>query len=319
MLGSILSLSYSPISNYEFSHLKEEKVFQQHIGQSKLYMVCQRPQIKFNLISLKHNLLSFEIFQGNSNKRISGKINLFQKSIIGSYDGEVYIRYGTYQNRREVIENLPCHNIDGFKIEKEDGSLLCWLSPEKLFYEYSKRNIKLDRLKGWQKYCIYNVLYIGQATKQEIWKRLTGHETLQQILSLESPLTEQSIPTHEIAILLFEVHSSSGMKVYDLHSDSNNIEDLDFKNNNINTDSIILDAEKLFIKILSPKYNSIKFDKYPRSKDGLYQYNLNDYFFCIKEPLTLLCSENRIKGSSNLKKSDIILVSKNETVKIITN
>ena len=63
----------------------------------------------------------------------------------------------------------------------------------------------------------------------------------------------------------------------------NTIEDFNYY---INDDNLVIaDAEKAFVKLMDTKYNEVKYEQYPFSKDGLYTTDLDRYVYSINEEI----------------------------------
>jgi hypothetical protein len=162
----------------------------------------------------------------------------------------------------------------------------------------------------------YYVHYVGKATEQDIWKRLTGHEKLQDILSLESPMTYGSLPTHEIVILPFRFLNNLQIHTIGDNSDANEIVDSFMGRNFPKRRTIFLDAEKALIKAMHPKYNIELFKNYPESKDGLNHRKYNSLSYTIMDPITLSYEKGEIEGGLHHLGGDVINVLDNKTFRL---
>jgi len=63
-------------------------------------------------------------------------------------------------------------------------------------HNYSRGHIEAEINGDILDFLNYNVHYVGKATDQDIWTRLTGQSSLQDILSIEYPFIYGSLPTH---------------------------------------------------------------------------------------------------------------------------
>ena len=70
----------------------------------------------------------------------------------------------------------------------------------------------------------------------------------------------------------------------------------EFLDNTIDYFSIIADAEKALVSSLNSKYNTIRFNDYPKGTDGLYNTGLKRYGYLIGENITLVTDSEIIKG-----------------------
>jgi hypothetical protein len=162
-----------------------------------------------------------------------------------------------------------------------------------------------------------NTKSVGESTDQDIWQRLTGHEKLQDILTLEKPFHHESINAHEIILLLFDIAGTESITIID------SIDNMDaFMEDLINPSlpskkKITLDVEKALIKLLSPKrYNIIQYQQYPKSKDGLYEDNFDFVSYKIFDDITLKYSNAEIIGNPNSLKATSIIIEGNKILRL---
>ncbi len=207
--------------------------------------------------------------------------------------------------------------MNGFQFYDHDMNFLLWLSPDKFLHHYYNNVITATVEGDYKPLTKFNVHYVGKATDQEIWKRLSGHSTLQDILSLETPFNYGTLPTHEIVLLLFRVADKLSIRTFDGTGDVDDFVDSMLGKNHPTDKEVSLDAEKVLIKLLDPAYNDKKFPNYPISKDGLYKFNFNRFAYQISEDITLAYTDGEIICSINDNKSDLIAIEDNKTLKII--
>ncbi|AOP36374.1 hypothetical protein A0128_20365 [Leptospira tipperaryensis] len=300
-LLSQLELAYPPISNYSFTFIKTEKVVQKYIKDSKLYIIIQRPEYSFKVLSITlGQFVSLQIIQ--SGEIIAEfELDIFQPAINTDNVSTLDIEIGTYS--RDKIFNggeYPVENVHGIKIWEGDDKFKAWFTPEKILFEYSRNIIRLEKVKLHKYPLTSKVLYVGQSVKQDIWDRLTGHETLQDILSKEFALEASTIPTHEIAIVLLRIFDSQHLKEIDSIKDFQN-------DSKISPETIYLDFEKLLIKHYDPEYNGIKYKRYPESVDGLYRFGLKTIGYAIRDDLVLYSKKSRDAFSRSGKTTEFII------------
>jgi hypothetical protein len=325
VLATFISLAYPPVSNYDFTNIRDEEEVQNYIKNSRLYMISQRPKLIFDNIAIdQHENIHFEIVQETSNYRIYGILPIRQTELIRDIANEVYVEFGRYEQDFNFGEP-PYHNIDGIKFYDKNMEFISWLTPERLIYEYSHSTIEVGGMAGWGELVKYNILYVGKSTDQDIWERLTGHEKLQDILSQKASLKFGTLPTHEICLLLFKIDAFENINILGNFKDFDNMEVFLNKSeiNNLfklepilDDKSIFLDAEKAFVKCLNPEYNKVKFKSYPKSNDGLYQFELDFYSYTLRENIVLTTNELEIFGSLEDNDSDTIQIVNNEEISI---
>jgi hypothetical protein len=163
----------------------------------------------------------------------------------------------------------------------------------------------------------YNVHYVGKATEQEIWKRLTGHSKLQDILSLENPLCYGSLPTHEIAILTFMFEENMFMRTPGDDVKDGALADWYLGKDLPTQKTIYLDAEKALIHAMQPSYNEELFRNYPKSVDGLHKHKLDMVNYTFTDPITLVYEKGEIRGGLSRSGGDAIRVTDNSKSEFI--
>lgn len=162
---------------------------------------------------------------------------------------------------------------------------------------------------------VYDLLYVGIAKKGDSYSRLIakGHHARQEILSNEPQRYPGARVTDEIFLFLFRPEP---LFITTFGPDSDI--DLDF---GYDHKKIIADAEKAFVSLLQPNYNTVRFKQYPKGSDGLYDSKLDRYGYSIGEAITFNTPHGQIKGGRNgdlgglSNKADFISVDK-ESAKI---
>ncbi len=209
-LISNLQLAYSPLSAYDFTVLKKDTSIHKALNDSSLYAIVQRGELRFDNIcseSYKDNVkLSFEIRQKGNPHVLQCSFLVYQKNLLEDLSKEVVLCVGSSEAKND-LSKMPFFNIQGIKLLEYDKFKI-WFSPEKFLQNYWKGYFNAEIKGDLKEFTKYTVLYVGKATNQDIWKRLSGHETLQDILALEEPIYTGSIPKDEIAILFFKIEDN---------------------------------------------------------------------------------------------------------------
>jgi len=316
-LQSKLRLAYPPVSNYEFVHLKKEQIVQEHIKDSMIYIICQRPMLAFKKLTFNENqdTMYFEIHKRGISEILECEIPLYQKAIEMDENKKVIIEFGTHDPVTNTSSKFE--NIHGLTFFNEQQEFLFWISPDKFIYEVLNNKLKAKIEGDIKPFISFKVHYVGKATDQKIWNRLTGHNTLQDILSIEKPIMHGTLPTHEISLLLLKVEEVISITFLEDDIDS-------FVKNALEPSlpskkTIALDAEKMLINLLNPEHNhpSKRFGNYPVSKDGLYPENYNNYGYQIQDSLILQYKDSEIHGDLDVNKADLILIKNNKSCEII--
>lgn len=317
-----LELSYSPLSNYLFNKLKSDPIIQDILESSSLYIIAQRPEISFEKIIHRQEkkTIQFEIHQKNNPEILECEFPYFQENIATNLKKGLAIIL-EWNNPSQV--NDTSSNVHGIRISELDSNPdnpLIWFSPEKFIQNYWKEHI-IAKIKGdIREFLKYQVLYIGKATEQGLWKRLTGHNHLQDILSLDNPLVLGAHPTHEITLLFFDFQDTISIRKFGRNSTASDEEIADalIGKDIPNRKTIFLDVEKALIKAMQPIHNKTKFKQYPVSDDGLHKHNLDAYSYTFMDPITLKYSlGEEIRGGLDNWGGDRIIVTGNNDMKLI--
>ncbi len=315
-----LELAYAPLTAYEFAVLKDDPLIERALEKASLYLITQRPVITFENVIPDTTLyqLNFEIHQKDNPNILNCKLSFDQESFKLMNDNVVDVAFN-YLDKSIKQEKPPFQNIQGFSLAKQKGEgreFIIWFSPEKLLQNWWKGNVDCEIEGNWKSFTQYKVHYVGKATKQSILKRLTGHSTFQDILSLESPVTEKQLPANEIVILPFEFQDNLEIQSFGPESDINSMVAALEGKNYPKQERVFLDAEKAIIKAMQPKYNKELFNAYPVSKDGLYKDKYNVISYTFIDPITLLYKEGEIRGGLTPWGGDSILILDNKEFKL---
>ncbi|MDR6294296.1 hypothetical protein E9232_006850 [Inquilinus ginsengisoli] len=192
---------YPPVSAWEFEHLKSERVIQERLQRSTIYIIVQRPMLWFDNVYPGNGKIQFDITEG-SEKIIHCILDL----------GEVFnlsvneaIEFRVEFHRDAPQDGPPYRNVAGIRVFKED-QFLVWWSPQKLLFESTTRGLPLLGAGDMDAFTDYEVQYIGQAFSQTVWDRLTGHTPLQSALTLGKAKGQGHCnPALEIGLITLEI------------------------------------------------------------------------------------------------------------------
>ncbi|WP_289058699.1 hypothetical protein [uncultured Flavobacterium sp.] len=314
-LTTKIKLAYPPISAYEFEILKDEDVVQELFKNAMVYVLVQRPVLSFEKIEPMAfencSGISFEIHRQGSDSILKCNLPFKQTALDIDEDDKIFMEVGSHTLDKMEFSNI-INEVHGIKFYDHKEDFIHWISPDKFIYEILNNQL-VGKLEGnLEEFISFKVHYVGKSTDQDIWDRLTGHHSLQKILTMQKPIIKGHLPAHEIALLL--------LKIEDLQSFSI-IEDVaDFFSDSLPSNKTVsLDVEKMFVKLMNPEYNhpTKRFPGYPKSTDGLYQYNFNKFTYQLLDAVTLEYDDNTINGDLDANKADLILISENQTVEII--
>lgn len=315
-----LELAYAPLSGYEFALVKDDPLIELAVNEADIYIIAQRPVLTFeNVYPNSHEYsLNFEIHQRGNTNILKGTLPLIQKNLGCKSNDTIEIAFN-FLDKNNIQDKIPFGNLRGFslthQIEKQ-RKFLAWFSPEKLLQNWWKGQLDCEVEGDYRTFLKYKVHYVGKATKQSILKRLTGHNTFQDILSIERPITYQDLPSNEIAVLMFEFEDNLHINVFGLESTTEEMVDALMGKTFPIRETISLDAEKALIKAMQPNYNKELFKNYPKSKDGLYKHDLGFVSYSFVDPITLVYPQGEIVGEQSLEGGDTILVKDNETFEL---
>lgn len=315
-----LELAYAPLTAFEFAIMKDDSDVEKALEKASLYIIGQRPVITFeNVVPDESEYqLNFEIHQKGNPNILKCKLPLIQEIVGSTNDDFIYVAFNNLDKSTKQ-KGLPFFNIHGFSLceETEDGrKFLIWFSPEKFLQNYYKGYIKSEIVGDFRSFMDYKVHYVGKATKQSIFKRLTGHSTFQDILSLESSVTEKQLPANEIVILCFEFRENLQIHTF---GDESSIESMvaAFQGKGYTEqERVFLDVEKALIKAMKPAYNKELFNNYPKSKDGLHADKYNSISYSFSDPICLKYNEGNIVGGLSPSDRDFILILDNKELKL---
>jgi hypothetical protein len=272
--------TYPIVSAYEYEFLKEEKVVQERMGHCTIYLILQRPLTYFDHVQLVEGGLTFHITDNTQ-----PPLECFLPFVTNEFcelNETTELEFGFYKKDRD--EKPPFNDVGAIKIRKLDGEFVVWLSPQKFIYEVLCGNIEAEIKGDPLRFSDYHVHYIGQAFDQKIWRRLTGHEKLQKILTLEGPMSERADRAPlEISIAMINIlgyDEAMLMGSYDFaipHGVAPIIHKLDTEEQAERFAELWLDGkapeltnevEALLVNLFQPTYNKIKFERYPKIKRG---------------------------------------------------
>lgn len=282
----ILKLAFPPFSNQEAEWLWKDGEIKPLVANSKLYMIGQRKQAKFEYPSTPWDEkgIKFNIRCGNElAENISIPLNQFN-----------FVREGK-PLVIEMSEKLIRFQSEAHTESNSNKPIVYhWLTPDRLFYFVSENSVVCHGLEHQQRFSEFDLYYVGISKKNDSFTRLfaTSHEKRSRILGNESQMEATARLTDELMIFLFEVEDLQ-IRTYDPDDDFSDIG----LGEVIDPEILAADAEKALVKIMQSKYNSEKYENFPKSKDGLYHEGFKRYGFTIQEDLTFKTKTAQIRGA----------------------
>lgn len=295
-LVNSLQLVYPPISNQEGDWLWEVKEVREIVKSSKIYMIGHREELFFEEVNFVNGVITFKLKMGDI---VSPKIYYSMEPILESLDdgGEVIAELGPKLIRISL---------------SEPSQVLQWFTPDIFLYLISRNKlstVSYNQTFDYSQFRRFELYYVGISKSGDSFSRLfeQAHHGRLKILTNASVKSYGSRLTDELSIFLFDIDQ---MNINVLNSFKEYQTDFNYYSNEI---SVIADAEKAFIKLLKTEYNTVMYENFPKSKDGLYNDNLARYGYDIQEDITFYTETVEFNGSSNMfGNKDIIMVEGDE-------
>lgn len=278
-----LKLVYPPISNQEAEWITDDPGVEKALRKSNVYMIVSRAEAKF--LDLKGNQkdtsLSFRFVIGDRTDDVQIAVAKLP-AIASGPDKRLELEAG------EKIIRIWEVDSAGKQID-----LLDWFTTESLLYDRWHNKSGISGLNKFKDLATYELLYAGISKKEDSFQRLLvrPHDKRLRILSNEPQRSPGARVTDEIYLLFFRVETLRVHTFLPGHefTEEDFVHDLD-------EIAVVADAEKAFVRFLDTRYNTIKFQDYPRGVDGLHQGGLKAYAYAICEDVTLYTSTSVFHG-----------------------
>lgn len=141
----------------------------------------------------------------------------------------------------------------------------------------------------------YEVLYVGSSVREKLTQRFKAHHALQDMLIEEKVITSGFDKSEELILIPFTTDSYMCTMITGF-SPENDCRKALIGDFDVTPNQISLDAEKALVHGMNPKYNRIRFKKYPLSTDGLYQSDASSFFYSIAATMILKYDAGNIIG-----------------------
>lgn len=276
---SFLELTNYPVTNQEVEIFKSASWFRQNASNSHFYMIVSRPQISFKAIESNElnaidGMQSFEVSSGAALKDTFILRSEEVPEVKALEEGAPYILGREGPVLVLCKKRNPQVNSDVYR----DWTI------QKLIWERSRNSPWILGLNKFREFQTFNLLYVGIAPASDTLNRLIegAHHARQKILSNEYPIEYGTRVTDEVSVLMFEINP---LFIQDLKDDADVLNPLFIEG--YEDSPIIKDAEKAFISLLNPKYNTQMYRSYPAGKDGMYDAGFDGYSYSIAENITL--------------------------------
>jgi hypothetical protein len=296
---------YPIVSAYEFHFLKTEAEIQTLLKPCTIYFILQRPLLWFQGVRVADREIILEITDGLSNPPLKC---IFEPGANGgaALGEEILIDILFYKKNRDP--EPPFNDVAALKILNTDKKFLDWFSPQKFLYEYLSGSLKANIEGNISHYLDYSVLYIGKSFSQMIWERLTGHEKMQEILTLEESISANpnSRVPFEIALLMLDIEGysethifpipglplDSGIKpiVHEIRNDDGGESYSKYYDQKLDARApeLTSEVEGMLINAFKPKHNEKLFENYPLLKKGTRSAGYTESFLKIEKMPAIL-------------------------------
>lgn len=275
------SVRYPIVSAYEFEFLKKESGVTDYLRPCTLYMIVQRPLMVINDLRASGGVIEFSIDDDTDSSPLRCSIDLYAAKILDrDADDDYFLHAEFFKNNGESVP--PLNEVAGFKVLGGDSKFRYWVTAERFLYHVIKGTSGFAVSGDIESYMDYEVHYIGKAFDQGIWKRLTGHEKLQRILTMEPSRNARSLGApFEVSLLMLELVGATeavfapymGFPIFE-NPKFHVLDSADSMQKFLEpwvdgpTLELTNEAEALLISTMKPSYNTILFKEYPDIERG---------------------------------------------------
>jgi hypothetical protein len=238
-----------------------------------------------------------------------------------SFDpSEAAFRFGLIlgdTSRDGLVLRLPTLAVSGALIEIgqkifrawniEHTEILYWCTPDSIVYDHTHKKVNIEGLTDALSLMTFDLLYVGISKKDNAFTRLVAnpHEKRIAILTNEYPLRPGARVSDEIYFFFFDVID---FHIGTFEPDGNADDLISMILNPVvpARPDLVADAEKAFVNVLHAPHNVVRFNKYPKGKDGLYGAGLARYGYVIDEDLLFTTDEVTIRGAYGAMLNEVV-------------
>jgi hypothetical protein len=274
------TVRYPIVSAYEFEFLKKEAEVRAYLKPCTLYVIVQRPLMVINRVAGDNGVIRFTIDDDTPSAPLECEIDPVAADMLDATGGEFFLDLQFFRGRDR--EDQPFDEVAGFKILDGDRTFKAWVTAERFLFHYFKGTPGFTLTGDVAPYMDYTVHYIGKAFNQGVWQRLTGHEKMQKVLTLEPSKNVRSLGApFEISLMLIAIVGADELLCFPymgwpkfknpiLHKISSDSDMDQFHDSWVKMPSAELtsEAEAKLIHSLKPAYNEKLFDSYPYIAKG---------------------------------------------------
>jgi hypothetical protein len=180
--------------------------------------------------------------------------------------------------------------------DRSRNELLQWFTTEKLLFDRWQGMSGLYGLDRLRDLTTYELLYVGISKTHDAFDRLLvqPHDKRLRVFANEPQKSKGARITDETYLLFFRTDVLR-VDTFD-HESSDGDFDSITNPPDLRDSRIVSDAEKALIHFIGGRYNTVRYKKYPRGIDGLFDSNLARYAYVIAEDITLCGPTGTIRG-----------------------
>jgi hypothetical protein len=280
-----LRLQYPPISAQEADWLKEDAEAVALFKNSRFYMIGQRRELLFEEPELDPETGKLHVaFRDHTGMECKGQINLDAAGVVASL----------LQDKKITIEAGPkLIRISEVDSSGEPQNILRWYTVDLLLFNKWRGDKAIEGFDNYREFSKYLLYYVGIATKGDSFQRLIerAHEKRLSILTNESQIKPTARLSDEIILFLFDSVPLL-IRSFSLEEDFSEFgSPPPYGSNQPN-----IDAEKAFTFFLDTKYNTIKYQEFPKGADGFYGRNILRYAHVIDEDVEFVTAKGSFRG-----------------------
>lgn len=303
---------YPIVSAYEFEFLKSESEIQALLKPCTIYFILQRPLLYFDNLRVADGLITFSITDDSTSPPLECTFVPSENGFCSPSE-ELLIDVQFYKKTPDI--KPPFNDVAAFKLLTFKGKFLGWFSPSKFLYEYLDNRIKAQVAGNVADYLDFQVHYIGKAFSQDIWKRLTGHEKMQSILTLEDSLNKRSLRApFEISLLMLDIDGYDEANIFpnfefilqkgidpivypfSYDEDDERFDQYYEPKLSPRAPELTSEVEAMLVSTFKPKYNDILFENYPNIKAGTRSAGYTKSTLVIEKMSVILKTEHHEQG-----------------------
>jgi len=305
---------YPIVSAYEFEFLKSETEIQALLKPCTIYFILQRPLLYFDNVKIENGEITFRICDSSSSEPLHCTFEPSECGL-GAPDEEILLDVQFYKKTPDTVP--PFNDVGALRFLNLKRDFLGWFSPTKFLYEYLLGTLAATIDGDITKYLNYKVHYIGKSFSQDIWNRLTGHEKMQSILTLEDVISAHpnARAPFEICLLMLDIDGFDEANLFPSFEFMLQPGDVPIVHNFTMEDDddqsfikyyspalepraaeLTTEVEAMLVSSFKPKYNKIVFEKYPFIQSGTRSAGYTKSSLLIERMPAILSTDDHEQG-----------------------